>query len=115
MVGDLARMNEETKELLKVLGHAHAKIVALEAMVQLLAGMEAQRNPIMVAMLKRMASGDVPNLVPDGPAIPPNVTSDERQYMEAKLAEHRRASRQAMMELANQIAGFIEGANRKPG
>lgn len=108
-------MNEETEALLKALGHVHAKIVALEAMVQLLAGMEAQRNPVMVAMLKRMASGDVPDLVPDGPTTPPNGTGDERQMMEAKLAEHRRAAKQAMMELANQIAGFIERANRKPG
>lgn len=44
----------------------------------------------------------------------PNGTGDERQMMEAKLAERRRAAKQAMMELANHIAGFIERANRKP-
>jgi hypothetical protein len=108
-------MNEETKVLLKALDHAHAKIGALEAMVHLLAGMEAQRNPMIVALLKRTAAGDAPDLVPDGPALPPNVTRDERQYMEAKLAEHRRATKHATMELANQIAGFIERANREPG
>lgn len=106
-------MKEEVDGLHKVLKHAYAKIGALEAMVQLLAGMEAQRNPVIVAMLKRMASGDVPNLVPDGPTAPPNATGDERRAIEADLADHRRATKQAMAELANQISGFIESANRK--
>jgi hypothetical protein len=108
-------MNEETKALLAALGHAHAKIGALESMVQLLGAMEAQRNPMMLALLKRTAAGDAPDLVPDGPAIPPNVTDDQRRIMEANLAEHRRAKKHALIELANQMAGFIERANRKPG
>ena len=77
--------------------------------------MEAQRNPMMLALLKRTAAGDTPDLVPDGPAIPPNVTDDQRRIMEANLAEHRRAKKHAFIELANQMAGFIERANRKPG
>src|SRR5947209_18183291 len=99
-------MNGETEVLLKALGHAHAKIGALESMVQLLSAMEAQRNPVWVAMLKKMASGDVPDMVPDGFTMPPNVTDDQRQIMETNLAEHRKAMKQAMMELSNQFAGF---------
>lgn len=108
-------MDEETQDLWRALGHAHAKIGALEAMVQLLASMESQRNPVMLAMLRKMASGDVPNIVADGPVAPPNATGDERRAFEAKHAEHRKAIKHAMMELSNQIAGFIERANRKPG
>lgn len=106
-------MNDEIEALYRVLKHLNAKIGALEALVQLLAGMEAQRNPTMLPMLKRMASGDVPNLVPDGPTAPPNATSDERRLIEKNLDEHRRSTKHAMAELANQIAGFIEAANRK--
>lgn len=106
-------MSEQIEALYKVLKHLNAKIGALEAMVHLLAGMEAQRNPMIVALLKRTASGDVPDFVPDGPVAPPNATADERRLIEADLAEHRRATKQAIAELANQIAGFIDRANQK--
>lgn len=107
-------MSEETEALFRALDQAAARIAALESMVLLLASMEAQRNPMMVAMLKRTAAGDGPNLVPDSP-IPPNVTGDEREEMERIRAEHRKASKQALSGLSNMIAEFIERANRKPG
>lgn len=106
-------MNDGIEALYGALKHAYAKIGALEAMVQLLVGMEAQRNPTMLPMLKRMASGDVPNVVPDGPTAPPNASSDDRRLIEKNLDEHRRSTKHAMMELSNQIAGFIESANQK--
>lgn len=108
-------MNREIEGLYKALAHAYAKIGALEAIVHVLAGMEAQRNPMMLALLKRTAAGDMPNFVPDGPVAPPNATPDERAVIETQLADLRKATRQATMELSNQIAGFIERANRKPG
>lgn len=108
-------MDREIEGLYKALTHAYAKIGALEAIVHVLAGMEAQRNPVIVALLKRTAAGDVPDLAPDGPVAPPNATREERAMIEANHAELRKATKQATMELSNQISGFIERANRKPG
>lgn len=107
-------MSEETEALFRGLDQAAARIGALEQMVLLLASMEAQRNPMLLPMLKRTAAGDAPHLVPDSP-IPPNLTGEEREEMERIRADHRKATRQALMELSNVIAGFIERANRGPG
>jgi hypothetical protein len=109
-------MDREIEGLYKALTYAHAKIGALEAIIHVLAGMEAQRNPMMVALLKRTAAGDGPDdLVPDGPVAPPNATREERAVIEANHAVLRKATKQATMELANQLSGFIERANRRPG
>lgn len=43
-------MAREIEGLYQALTHAYAKIGALEAVVHVLAGMEAQRNPMMVTL-----------------------------------------------------------------
>jgi hypothetical protein len=105
-------VDDKTEELTLKLDQANAKIDALQTIVALLLGWEAKQNSLVLSSLRKLAAGDVPELVPDLSTIPSTFTPAQRAHVEASLAKHRKATKVAIMELATTYALLLGGAKR---
>lgn len=104
-------MNERVEVLELGLERAHAKIAALEVMLLMLLGAEVKRSPNVLSLLKSLAAGDTPDLVPDMP-LPSHFSPAQVATAEANFAKHKKAARVATMELANMYAQMFGGTKR---
>lgn len=105
-------MDDTIEELTLKLDYANAKIDALQTIVALLLGWEDKRNSVVLSSLRKLAAGDVPELVPDLSTVPSNFTPAQRAHVEANLAKHRKATKVAIMELATTYSLLIGGSKR---
>lgn len=106
------RVDDRTEELTLKLDQANAKVDALQTIVALLLRWEDKQNPVVLSRLRKLAAGDVPELVPDLSIIPSNLTPVQRAHVEANLAKHWKATKVAIMELATTYSLLLGGAKR---
>ena len=104
-------MDERIRELNAKLDQLHAKNDAMHIIVALLLGWESKRNEFVLKSLKMLAAGDVPEMVPDLSATPSEFTPEQRAYVEANLAKHRKATKAAVMELATTYSLLLGARN----
>ena len=70
--GRRIRVDDTIEELTLKLDYVNAKIDALQTIVALLLGWEDKRNAVVLSSLRKLAAGDVPELVPDLSTVPSN-------------------------------------------
>lgn len=101
-------MEERIDMLEAALIRAYGKIGALEAIVLMLVGQEWKRDPRLLALLKQMAAGDVPQIAPDLSFVPEAA----RERTEDDFAKIRKSTRESTIELANLYAEMLGSIKR---
>lgn len=100
-------MNEEVQALVQGIREAHIRIGALESMLMLFLGSQSKRDPGVANMLREMAAGEVPDLVPDMP-LPTGLSEEQRAQFAAGFEQQKKMTRQYMMQTANSFAEHIK-------
>lgn len=100
-------MNEEMQALVQGIRMAHVRISALESILMIFLGSQSKRDPNVAVMLREMAAGEVPDLVPESP-LPPGTSESDRATMAAYNDQQRKFTRQAMSQVANMFAEHIK-------